>query len=265
MNERSVYTLKTGEGDRDRLQLLARYYNPSSMRFLRAAGVSADQRVLDVGCGQGQITYFLGELVGPAGRVVGVDRGADQLAIAEANNPYPERIRFRCGPAEQLEFARGGFDVVYCRLLLMHVADPMHVLRAMIHALVPGGLLLVETAVVSDVHFVPAHEGSELWKEWWFALGDAIGAAYRFPARAPLRIRELGLRVEHMESVQPMSFERDAKLLHILGFEQLLPAYREHAGAAEADIERARRAYAASLEDEGAYVELYRMLQIAAR
>jgi len=261
----SAYSLEVGKRDGERLALVNRYLNPGSERLLRAAGLAPGMRVLDVGCGQGQMAHFLAREGGPAGHVVGVDASAAQLAIAAARCPHPERTSWLCGSADDLSDLGAPFDLVYCRLLLMHVSDPVAVLAAMVRALRPGGALVVETAIVSSLRIVPERPDADLWQRWWFALGDAIGASYRFPERAPIAVRALGLEIEQLESYQPTSFERDAKLVHVLGFEQLVPAYLAHGGATLEAIERQRRAFQAGLDDDDAYVELYRILQIRAR
>lgn len=261
----SAYSLEVGRRDGERLALVNRYLNPGSERLLRAAGLAPGMRVLDVGCGQGQMAHFVAREVGPTGQVVGVDASAAQLEIAAASCPHPERTRWLRCVADDLAAAGAGFDLVYCRLLLMHVGDPVAVLKEMGRVLRPGGLLVVETALVSSLRIVPARPDADLWQGWWFAMGDAIGASYRFPEQAPIALRALGFTLEHLESYQPTSFDRDAKLVHVLGFEQVVPSYLEHGGATPEGIERQRRAFQAGLDDEDAYVELYRMLQIRAR
>jgi len=46
---------------------------PSSERFFRASGLRPGMRVLDVGCGEGDVSFLVAELVGPRGSVLGVD------------------------------------------------------------------------------------------------------------------------------------------------------------------------------------------------
>lgn len=265
MTDDHVYTLARGARDHDRLALLGRYYDPASQAWLRESGLGSGMRVLDVGCGHGNMTHFIAREVGPSGRVTGVDLSEQQLGVARSSSPHPERCSWLCASADQLDDAGGGFDLVYCRLLLMHVNDPIATLRAMRDALAPQGRLVIETGIVSALRYVPARPDDEAWKSWWFRLGDAIGASYRFPEQTPLALRTLGLQIERMTSHQPVSFAREAKLLHPLGFEQVTHLYLAKAGATAHAIEAQRTAFAAHVADDDTYVELYRMLQICAR
>jgi ubiquinone/menaquinone biosynthesis C-methylase UbiE len=63
----------------DRLSVQARMYEPFTRQLFREAGLLPGMRVLDVGCGSGDVTLLAGELVGPTGAVVGIDEHLPQL------------------------------------------------------------------------------------------------------------------------------------------------------------------------------------------
>ncbi|MET0404277.1 MAG: methyltransferase domain-containing protein, partial [Cystobacter sp.] len=54
-----------------------------TLRLLADAGVREGMRVLDVGCGWGNVSFLAAELVGELGRVVGIDRDAAPLAVGQ--------------------------------------------------------------------------------------------------------------------------------------------------------------------------------------
>jgi predicted RNA methylase len=68
------YPLGHAEHELERLNLQARMIEPFTRHLFRQAGLSAGMRVLDVGCGCGDVAFLAAELVGPSGQVVGVDR-----------------------------------------------------------------------------------------------------------------------------------------------------------------------------------------------
>lgn len=88
-------------------------------------------RILDIGCGAGQIIVALGA----AGRAVGVDIDVDALRVA-ARGPLGEPLRVAAAQGERLPFADGSFDYVYSRVAIPYMDIPsataeMHrVLRA---------------------------------------------------------------------------------------------------------------------------------------
>jgi SAM-dependent methyltransferase len=81
-----------------RLMTQADVLRPITERLLRAAGVNHGMRVLDVGCGVGDVSMLVAELVGPAGFVVGIDRNADAVAMqanARARSAGLKNVDFR--------------------------------------------------------------------------------------------------------------------------------------------------------------------------
>src|SRR5262245_17165364 len=66
-----------------RLEMQASYLKQLTADFLRRAGLAPGMRVLDIGCGIGDVSLLAADLVGPSGAVLGVDRSAESVAIAE--------------------------------------------------------------------------------------------------------------------------------------------------------------------------------------
>src|SRR5215470_15827424 len=67
------YVMGHNDRERRRLALQAAVLNPLTDSFLRRAGVSAGMRVLDLGCGIGEVSLITARLVGPHGQVHGID------------------------------------------------------------------------------------------------------------------------------------------------------------------------------------------------
>ena len=61
------YVLGNAESEQKRLVLQAAILRGWTEKFLRAAGLQAGMRVLDIGCGMGDVAFLAAELVGPAG------------------------------------------------------------------------------------------------------------------------------------------------------------------------------------------------------
>ena len=69
-----AYVLGHSDGELARLNAQARLIDPITRQFLRDAGIIPGMRVLDVGCGAGDVTFLAADLVGGAGEVVGEPR-----------------------------------------------------------------------------------------------------------------------------------------------------------------------------------------------
>jgi SAM-dependent methyltransferase len=99
-------------------------------------------RALDVGCGFGDTTRRLAELVGPQGEAVGVDAAQRFIVAArrETTQTGAAKARFLVADVEARELD-GGFDYVFSRFGTMFFANPVVALRNVRDALVPGGRL----------------------------------------------------------------------------------------------------------------------------
>jgi SAM-dependent methyltransferase len=104
----------------------------------------------DVGAGVGDVTLALADLVGPTGRVYGVDRSAtacDELAKRAAEAGASQVVPL-VQAAEDLELPEQ-VDLAYCRFLLMHVAEPYAVWSRLVAATRKGGFVLAQEPITS--------------------------------------------------------------------------------------------------------------------
>lgn len=140
-SEDTDYALGRDPGEYDRLIDQARQLAPLTRRVFDAAGVRPGMRVLDMGCGVGDVSMLLHELVGPAGSVVGVDLDAEAVAMAEhrCRAADMEGIDFVVGDARTVD---GPFDVVAGRFVLMYTSDPTATLRAAASIVHSGGIVV---------------------------------------------------------------------------------------------------------------------------
>lgn len=99
-------------------------------------------RVLDIGCGFGDAAQEIARLVGPDGRVVGVDVSVPfvEAATREARASGIENAEFLAGDVQVMELA-GPFDYAFSRMGVMFFANPVAALRNVRGALAPGGRL----------------------------------------------------------------------------------------------------------------------------
>jgi|SRR5690349_11969451 len=99
-------------------------------------------RVLDVGCGFGDTTQQLAEIVGVEGSAFGVDVSEPfiEAAQAEAEEAGAENVRFAVADVQATEFEET-FDYAFSRMGIMFFANPVQALRNVREALAPGGRL----------------------------------------------------------------------------------------------------------------------------
>src|SRR5262249_55970641 len=109
------------------------------------AGLQRGMRVADLGCGVGMVTALLSELVGPEGRVVGIDFSGAQLAEArERLKGGSANTTFVQASATDTGLPPEWFVLVYCGFLLIHRRDPERAPCETRGLLRPGGILVWE-------------------------------------------------------------------------------------------------------------------------
>ena len=110
-------------------QLSERFSAPIAERLLDMAGISGNERVLDVGAGTGVVALRAAQR---CGSVVGVDHSAGMLREAGEKARrlgLGERVAFREMDAEALEFGAGSFDVAVSLFVFLHLPDPLAAAR----------------------------------------------------------------------------------------------------------------------------------------
>lgn len=109
--------------------------------MMALASPAPGNRVLDIACGTGLVSFETARAVGPDGHVLGVDISGRMVDSAErrAREAKLPNCSFARMDAETLSLPEASFDAVLCALGLMYMPDPERALREMRRVLRPGG------------------------------------------------------------------------------------------------------------------------------
>jgi ubiquinone/menaquinone biosynthesis C-methylase UbiE len=129
------------ERNPERQQLLAEILDPLTRQVLARLPEVPNRRCLDLGCGQGNTTRFLANVLRPA-TCIGLEDDASLVDYARTRPENSSNVHFQQGDAKRLEFEDGSFDLVFCRYLLIHMVDPVQVVREMMRVVRPGGYVI---------------------------------------------------------------------------------------------------------------------------
>jgi len=136
-----TYLFKDTDRAAQRLQVLADVFALSSRPFMQEVVVTKPQIALDLGCGPGYTTRLLADTTGCV-RAMGLDSSAHFIALAARN--APAHIAFIRHDITQTPFPTEAGDLMFCRMLLTHLRDPLAVIEHWGTQLRPQGLMLLE-------------------------------------------------------------------------------------------------------------------------
>jgi SAM-dependent methyltransferase len=210
-----------------------------------------DERILDLGCGEGTLTQ---SLVAAGARAVGVDASPDFIATARARG-----LDARLADAHDLPFA-SEFDAVFSNAALHWMLEPERVLAGVARALVPGGRFVAELGAKGNVASILQAIGAALERR---GIDPSRRVLWYFPSSAEYasQLEAAGFVVERLEYfarptllptgmrawletfAQPLlegfgGSERDALLDEVTAY--LAPALRDPEGNWVADYVRLR-------------------------
>jgi ubiquinone/menaquinone biosynthesis C-methylase UbiE len=113
---------------------------PAHALMLDMVAIAPGERVLDVACGTGLISFRMAAAVGERGAVVGTDISGEMIEAARRAAEHDlGNVGFERADAEDLPFADATFDAAVCGLGLMYGPDPITALGEMRRTVRPGG------------------------------------------------------------------------------------------------------------------------------
>src|SRR5262249_53590763 len=135
------YVLGRTMAEYNRLIEQAQLIRPLTERVFRAAGIGPDMHVLDIGCGAGDVSFLLSEIVGPRGSVVGIDLDGNAICFADERRAARgiTNVAFREEDARSVDTEL--FDAAVGRFILMYMSDPTATLRLIASKVRPGGVV----------------------------------------------------------------------------------------------------------------------------
>ena len=152
------YLFTYGTEEHRRLVAQSVLLDPLTREVFTAAGLGPGSRVLDLGCGAGNVSLLAAELVGPTGRVLGVDADPETVRMASAHAAHlgVENVEFRVGDVRTLQGVGDGFDAAVGRAVRMYQDDPAAAVRAAAESVRPGGLVCFHEGVFDYLWAVPS-------------------------------------------------------------------------------------------------------------
>lgn len=163
------------------------YYHRTSLEqqrwgfeLLGKVPLKGDERVLDLGCGEGTITAEISRRV-PKGSVLGIDKSEDRIRIARKHFPveaFPN-LRFEIGDARDLAF-EGEFDTIFSNAVLHWIKDQTSLLRRIKKSLTHGGTMFAQMGGKGNAAGILAVVEGIITSKKWFPYFRDFSAPYTF-------------------------------------------------------------------------------------
>jgi ubiquinone/menaquinone biosynthesis C-methylase UbiE len=257
------YAIKGGEEGKKRLNVLSGAMQQSTLKLLLEKGLSAGMNVLDAGCGGGNVSLMMAELVGPAGKITGIDLDAEILALAER-----DRVEQR---VENLQYVHRGiydagflkeFDFVYARFLLSHLNDPLKAVAQMRVAARPGGKVVVEDLQFSGHFSWPENAAFKRYLELYTRTVEQKGGNAELGPQIPGIFRDAGLQDVGFDIIQPAFEDGPGKQMGYITLEKIKQAVINAGVADEQEVDKILRELDAFTKDERTMISMPRIFRV---
>ncbi|MFM0324411.1 class I SAM-dependent methyltransferase [Caballeronia glebae] len=152
----SGYVLGHSDPEVQRLENQARFVADLTDDILRRAGLAPGMRVLDLGCGTGDVSFLAASLVGPGGSVLGIDQasGVIEKARERAHRAGLGHVRFQVASVADFDLGEP-VDAIIGRLILLHLPDPVATLRRLAEQAGTGTLFVFHEMDMSTARSLP--------------------------------------------------------------------------------------------------------------
>jgi ubiquinone/menaquinone biosynthesis C-methylase UbiE len=192
------------ERELERLSIQARDLAAHTTVLFRRAGIVPSHRVLDIGCGPGDVSFIAADLVGPTGRVVGIDRSPSAVNTARerALRGGHENVEFHVGDVTDVILPTQ-FDAIVGRLVLMYLPDPARALAHLQTFLRPHGIVVLQEGDPRTIDSEPECPLVTQIRDWMIAAFERTGCATNMGSRLSKVLHEAGFRPEGSWVSQP--------------------------------------------------------------
>jgi ubiquinone/menaquinone biosynthesis C-methylase UbiE len=191
-----TYALGHTSREIQRLLVQGQLLNAFTRRLLENAGITAGMKVLDMGCGPGDVSLLAGELVGKTGSVLGVDSNAKVLQVAQVRSQQAGlmHVSFQLADIGDLVLDRQ-YDAIVGRLVLEHLPQRTTYLDRLLHYVRPEGVVAFQEFDL--VGFADATlPVSPLWHQacqWVVQVFQRVGVELRMGMKLFGTFQEVGL------------------------------------------------------------------------
>jgi len=217
------YDFEIGEEGQKGLDLLGVLFNPTTKSFIKQYGLQEGMKVLDVGCGTGDMSRWFARQVGLQGRVLAIDNNENQIHAAKVKTPDEGNIEYKCLSAYDILQLKETFDLVYCRFVLHHLHSPRQTIQLFYEVLNAGGIYIGEEGLINAAFAYPATFAWEGYMPEMKAPSeekDGLGRDGDFGMKLFYYTKQAGFAILSCQLVHPLLWKKEQKEPLLIGLQE---------------------------------------------
>ena len=187
-----------------RLRAIEAVFDPPTKIRLESTGLSNGWRCLEIGPGVGSVMLWLGEKVGPDGRVTAVEINPRFLDVRDSPNIDVLKTDIR-----EANFERNRFDLIHGRYVLLHIPNYQSLLGKLLETLKPGGWLVLEEPDFSAARPVHGPKNScrsvKKVNRAIYQMYRRLGMDHAAGLKLPAALRALGVENLRVDNDAPLA------------------------------------------------------------
>jgi len=225
------YILHVDDFGRERLKLQHQVYEEASTNFIKKMNFRPDMKVLEIGCGSGDMSLWFAKNLNNASQLTIIDLNEGQLnytAQRLQDQGYQEFNMYNLNIYD-LHNLTDKYDLIYSRMVLFHLDNHNFAIKNMINILNTKGMIITEDPVMKKNWFL-FYPYSTVYNKFMKVVTECFAESNIDPQCAykiPNLYRNNGLKNIYIENVQPLFKSEAEKLLLAMGLKDLAPRIEE--------------------------------------
>ncbi|MCX7121677.1 MAG: methyltransferase domain-containing protein, partial [Gammaproteobacteria bacterium] len=236
-------------------------FGETSRNLLLKAGLVSGMRVLEIGCGTGNMTGWIADQVGKNGHVTAVDISEEQIEIAKVNNKLHNNIEFIVKSIFDLADL-SQFDMIYSRFVIMHQVKPFDALKVLMPLLKKNGVLVCEEGTNTVSACCPHSDIFQKYRGLLLELFKMKNLDHDFGSNIYTNFRKLELKDITTNFIQPIYQSSAQKKMMLLFLTEMKPQYVKNNLISEVEINKLIFDMRTFIQDDNYMVSFVRTTQI---
>lgn len=222
------YVIAGGEEGKKRLDILSEAVEDTTKNLFRKVELTEGLTCLDIGCGGGNVSFILADIVGENGKVLGIDLDEKIINLARQDCQEKKIRNVDFLKADVQSFSNEyHYDIIYSRFLLTHLSNPHTILQQMFNLLKPGGRMIIEDIEFSGHFSYPICSAFQQYVQTYQKVVKQKGGDPDIGPKLPHLLKEVGLKNVKLNVAQPVFMEGKGKLMAQITMEKITESILE--------------------------------------